>query len=266
MPRIGAGLSGAAFTRPARGATGSPVEDTATSARKPESGTKNYRKTGACERATAFAMGPGTTSRTLTSRFVHATATHAIPAGYLAFGEVKSEGFCAQPRCGAAHPGANPGSGRMWPCPRTRPRPQRDPELARLAPPCLARDARLRHAGAGAPSREPGVAPKNRAAAPPYTPALIRWSVQEIHCVATRLAQRCIRPAHVITWSLWRRAHQAAAQRLHLALVPKAKSATAMLSRNQSLLERLQRARIGAGRTLSRRRGPPADYCGGYSQ
>lgn len=34
--------------------------------------------------------------------------------------------------------------------------------------------------------------------------------------VATRLAQRRIRPAHVIAWSLWRRAHQAAAQRSHL--------------------------------------------------
>jgi hypothetical protein len=31
-----------------------------------------------------------------------------------------------------------------------------------------------------------------------------------------RLAQRRIRPARVIAWSLWRRAHQAAAQRSHL--------------------------------------------------
>ena len=30
--------------------------------------------------------------------------------------------------------------------------------------------------------------------------------------MAMRLAQRRIRPAHVIAWSLWRRAHQAAAQ------------------------------------------------------
>jgi hypothetical protein len=47
-------------------------------------------------------------------------------------------------------------------------------------------------------------------------PDLIRWSVQEIRRIATRLAQRRIQPAHVIAWSLWRRAHQAAAQRSHL--------------------------------------------------
>jgi hypothetical protein len=44
---------------------------------------------------------------------------------------------------------------------------------------------------------------------------LIRWSVQEIRRVATKLAQRRIQPAHIIAWSLWRRAHQAAAQRAH---------------------------------------------------
>ncbi len=37
------------------------------------------------------------------------------------------------------------------------------------------------------------------------------WSVQEIRRIAVRLAQRRIQPAHVIAWSLWRRAHQAAA-------------------------------------------------------
>jgi hypothetical protein len=47
-------------------------------------------------------------------------------------------------------------------------------------------------------------------------PALIRWSVQEIRRIATKLAQRRIQPAHIIAWSLWRRAHQAAAQRAHL--------------------------------------------------
>jgi hypothetical protein len=31
-----------------------------------------------------------------------------------------------------------------------------------------------------------------------------------------RLAQRRIHPAHVIAWSLWRRAHQAAARHAHL--------------------------------------------------
>jgi hypothetical protein len=44
---------------------------------------------------------------------------------------------------------------------------------------------------------------------------LIYWSVQEIRRVATRLAQRQIQPAAVIAWSLWRRAHQAAAQEAH---------------------------------------------------
>jgi hypothetical protein len=45
---------------------------------------------------------------------------------------------------------------------------------------------------------------------------LIRWSVQEIRRLATRLAQRQIEPAAVIAWSLWRRAHQAAAQQAHI--------------------------------------------------
>ncbi|RYY13520.1 MAG: hypothetical protein EON55_10205 [Alphaproteobacteria bacterium] len=31
-----------------------------------------------------------------------------------------------------------------------------------------------------------------------------------------RMAQRHIQPAHVIAWSLWRRAHQAAARNAHL--------------------------------------------------
>jgi len=44
---------------------------------------------------------------------------------------------------------------------------------------------------------------------------MIRWSVQEIRRVATRLARRRIQPARIIAWSLWRRAHQAAAQRAH---------------------------------------------------
>jgi hypothetical protein len=45
---------------------------------------------------------------------------------------------------------------------------------------------------------------------------LIRWSVQEIRRLASRLAQRQIEPAAVIAWSLWRRAHQAAAQQSHI--------------------------------------------------
>jgi hypothetical protein len=45
---------------------------------------------------------------------------------------------------------------------------------------------------------------------------LIRWSVQEIRRIANRLAQQRIEPAEVIAWSLWRRAHQAAARRAHI--------------------------------------------------
>jgi hypothetical protein len=45
---------------------------------------------------------------------------------------------------------------------------------------------------------------------------LIRWSVQEIRRIIIKLAQRCIQPAQIIAWSLWRRAHQAEARRAHL--------------------------------------------------
>jgi hypothetical protein len=45
---------------------------------------------------------------------------------------------------------------------------------------------------------------------------LIRWSIQEIRRIATRLARQRIHPAHIIAWSLWRRAHQAAAQKAHI--------------------------------------------------
>jgi hypothetical protein len=45
---------------------------------------------------------------------------------------------------------------------------------------------------------------------------LICWSAQQIRRVAWRLAQRQIQPAAVIAWSLWRRAHQAAAQQAHI--------------------------------------------------
>jgi hypothetical protein len=44
---------------------------------------------------------------------------------------------------------------------------------------------------------------------------LIRWSMQEIRRIVTRLARQQIHPAHVIAWSLWRRSHQAAAQQAH---------------------------------------------------
>ena len=47
---------------------------------------------------------------------------------------------------------------------------------------------------------------------------LIRWSVQEVRRIANKLAQRRIKPAYVIAWSCWRRAHQAAARCAHLKL------------------------------------------------
>jgi hypothetical protein len=45
---------------------------------------------------------------------------------------------------------------------------------------------------------------------------MVRWSVQEIRRLTSRLAQRRIEPAFVIAWSVWRRCHQAIAQRAHL--------------------------------------------------
>jgi Transposase DDE domain len=42
------------------------------------------------------------------------------------------------------------------------------------------------------------------------TKELIRWSVQEIRRLAFKLAQRQIKPAHILAWSVFRRAHQAA--------------------------------------------------------
>ena len=45
---------------------------------------------------------------------------------------------------------------------------------------------------------------------------MIRWSIQEVRRIANKLAQRRIKPAYIIAWSCWRRAHQAAAQRAYL--------------------------------------------------
>ncbi|MCK1724493.1 hypothetical protein, partial [Bradyrhizobium sp. 142] len=82
-------------------------------------------------------------------------------------------------------------------------------------------DARLRHDGGDPPSRQSATAQKNQTPPPGKsqstpTPPLIRWSIQEIRRIAIRLARKRIQPAHVIAWSFWRRAHQAAAQRAHL--------------------------------------------------
>jgi SRSO17 transposase len=56
---------------------------------------------------------------------------------------------------------------------------------------------------------------------PPKTPTanaakLIRWSVQEIRRLALKLAQRRIPATHILTWSVFRRAHQATARQSHL--------------------------------------------------
>src|SRR3954452_3779534 len=98
---------------------------------------------------------------------------------------------------------------------RTGPRPQRDPKLARLASPCLAGHARLRHAHGDPPQGGyPHVTPKKTT--DQTAQSMVRWSLQEIRRVAGRLAQRHIEPAFVIAWSVWRRCHQAEAYKAHL--------------------------------------------------
>ena len=93
--------------------------------------------------------------------------------------------------------------------------------MARLAPACLARHAGLRHARRHPLSDERRLAPKNESSqdlAAVSSRPLIRWSMQEIRRIATRMARRQIEPARIIAWSLWRRAHQAAAQRAYLTI------------------------------------------------
>jgi hypothetical protein len=86
--------------------------------------------------------------------------------------------------------------------------------------PRFACDARLRHDGGDPPSGQFAVAKKNSTSngskiQSSSSPSLIRWSIQEVRRIAVRLARKRIQPAHIIAWSLWRRAHQAAAQRAH---------------------------------------------------
>jgi hypothetical protein len=88
--------------------------------------------------------------------------------------------------------------------------------MAWLASSRLARHASLRHDGRHPASGKPADTKKNQAIFTKKSPALIRWSIQEIRRIAQRLAQRRINPAYVIAWSLWRRAHQAAAQKSHI--------------------------------------------------
>ncbi|PON59164.1 Ribonuclease H-like domain containing protein [Parasponia andersonii] len=93
-------------------------------------------------------------------------------------------------------------------------RSQRDPIMAWLALPRLSRRARLRHDGGDPVTRQRRDAPKKTEDADHQD--LIRWSIQEVRGIATRLAQRRIKPEYIIAWSYWRRAHQAAARRAHL--------------------------------------------------
>jgi SRSO17 transposase len=74
--------------------------------------------------------------------------------------------------------------------------------------------AAIRHRANPSPPKKSETSPpgksQNKA-----TASLIRWSIQEIRRIAIRLARKRIVPAHILAWSLWRRAHQAAAQRAH---------------------------------------------------
>jgi hypothetical protein len=83
------------------------------------------------------------------------------------------------------------------------------------ASPRLTRHAGLRHDGCHPPSGEPAGA-KKWIAASQKSPDLLRWLLQEFRRIVLRTAQRRIETAYVITWSLWRRARQAAAQRSHM--------------------------------------------------
>src|SRR5260370_33986246 len=98
---------------------------------------------------------------------------------------------------------------------------QREHTLPGGAPPRIYGDARL-HDNGGYPPYSHYAAAKKKA-----TPnhgknktigasSLIRWSIQEVRRIAIRLARKRIQPAHIIAWSLWRRAHQAIARRAHL--------------------------------------------------
>jgi hypothetical protein len=60
--------------------------------------------------------------------------------------------------------------------------------------------------------------PKNETSAQDHAKSvdLSRWSIQEIRRIAVKLSQRQIQPAHIIAWSIWRRANQAAAKQAHI--------------------------------------------------
>jgi hypothetical protein len=98
-------------------------------------------------------------------------------------------------------------------------RSQREQILAWVASLRLSGDARLRDDGGHPPSRQSVAAKKNATPSCDHksidTPSLIRWSIQEVRRIAIRLARKRIKPAHIIAWSLRRRAQQAVAQRAH---------------------------------------------------
>ena len=83
---------------------------------------------------------------------------------------------------------------------RTRPRPQRDALLARLAPSRLPGDARLCRPRGDPPSRQRR-SRANPAAREAAGRRLVGWSLQEIRRIAARQAQRRIQPAFILAWS-----------------------------------------------------------------
>jgi hypothetical protein len=69
----------------------------------------------------------------------------------------------------------------------------------------------IRHRANPSPQKKRNAEPRQDKST--TAPSLIRWSIQEVRRIAIRLARKRIQPAHIIAWSLWRRAHQALAQR-----------------------------------------------------
>jgi hypothetical protein len=97
-----------------------------------------------------------------------------------------------------------------------KPAPE-NPCLAWLASARQPRHARFRDDGGHSPQGQCRTAPKKHPNGPSQTKAhLICWSVQEIRRIAIKLAQRRIKPAHIIAWSIWRRTHQAIAKQAHV--------------------------------------------------
>jgi hypothetical protein len=88
--------------------------------------------------------------------------------------------------------------------------------MAWLASPRFPRHDGFCHDGCYPTPGKPIDTQKNQASPGQTPPMLIRWSIQEIRRIAQRLKRRRINPAFIIAWSLWRRAHQAAAQEAHL--------------------------------------------------